>query len=76
MTILQFIYIDLKCLLCVCVTVYNKYNLTIELQALHHTRPSLGRYAGSRIWAPLFRNSGSAPVITLTLHDLCHVDCN
>ena len=27
----------------------------------HHTDPLLGRYARSRVWAALFRNSGSAP---------------
>ena len=27
----------------------------------HHAHPPLGRYARSRVWAPLFRNSGSAP---------------
>ena len=27
----------------------------------HHTLPLLGCYARSCVWAPLFRNSGSAP---------------
>ena len=53
-------YIDLTCLLYVYVTV--KYNLTIVvLTSTRHTHPLLGRYARSCVWAPLFRNSGSAP---------------
>ena len=27
----------------------------------HRTRPLLGPYARSHVWAPPFRNSGSAP---------------
>ena len=27
----------------------------------HHIHPMLGGYARLRVWAPLFRNSGSAP---------------
>ena len=39
-------FIDRKCLLCVCVTVKIKYNLTIMvLLSTHFTRPLLGRYA-------------------------------
>ena len=30
---------------------------------LHHTHPPLGRYASSHVQAPLFENSGSAPVL-------------
>ena len=78
MTILTVHNIDLKCLLCVYVTVKN--NLTKQvLTSTHHTHPLLGRYARSRVWAPLFRNSGSTPETTLPfqskvkkcVHDTC-----
>ena len=38
----------------------------------HHTHPQLGRYARSCVWAPLFRNSGSATVLPLLLKAPVH----
>ena len=47
-------YINQKCLFCVCVLL--KYNLKIlVLRGNHHIHPPLGRYAQSRIWAPLLK---------------------
>ena len=49
--------IDLKCLLYVWATVKIQFANTI----LNHAHPPLGRYAFSRVRAPLCENSGSTP---------------
>ena len=51
------LYIDLKCLLCVYVTVKIQFDNTSTYEY-----SSYSPYARSHVWAPLFRNSGSAPV--------------
>ena len=51
----------------VCVSVQLlKYNLIVPVgllasTCLNHTSPPFGRYGPSHVWAPLFKNSGSAP---------------
>ena len=40
-----------------CATTKKQFAKTI----LNHTNPPLGLYNSSRVWAPLFENSGSAP---------------
>ena len=68
-------YIDLKCLLCVYVTVKIQFgNTSTHEYSSYLPSGRLGRYARSHVWVALFRNSGSVPRICLVfLSFLCLV---
>ena len=52
-------------IVCVCETVKIQYDNISTCKYSIHTRPPLGRYAPSFVWAPLFKNSRSAPACGL-----------
>ena len=56
-------YIDLKYLLCVCVTVKIQFGNA----STHHTHPPLGRYARSRDWAPRIQKFWIRPWCELSI---------
>ena len=60
-------FIDLICLLCICVrlTVKMQFDNTGTYEYSSYSPcPLLGHYARSRVWAPLFRNSASPSAST------------
>ena len=65
MLILQLIYIDLKSLFCMCITVKIQFDNTRTCKYMYSIipvlAPPIGRYAPTSFWAPLLKNSGSAP---------------